>query len=124
VNEGLSVTFTFDLTQGLLCGCCAINLCSLAAASLQCAASYLDAGVWNAQAKSARGRFALIMEHQPADRVSLDLGATSLASADPRVLDRLRELLGFGGDEPASDDAPIDERILEALDVDSRRVGT
>jgi len=74
--------------------------------------------------QNARERFALIMAHQPADRVPLDLGGTSLTSADPRVLDGLRELLGFEGGEPASDDAPIDERILEALDVDFRRVGS
>ena len=34
-----------------------------------------------------RERFSRIMNHQPADRVPLDLAGTSLTSADPRVLE-------------------------------------
>ncbi len=72
---------------------------------------------------TARERFALIMSHHPADRVPLDLGGTSLTSADPRVLEGLKRILGIQG-EPVAADEPVDERILAALDIDFRRVGS
>jgi len=64
-----------------------------------------------------RERFARIIAHQEADRVPLDLGGTSLTSADPQVVAGLRRLLGM----PAGQ--AIDDPLLQALDVDFRRVG-
>jgi len=66
-----------------------------------------------------RGRFARIMAHQEADRVPLDLGGTTLTSADPQVVAGLRRLLGM----PAARDQGLDEPLMQALDVDFRHVG-
>ena len=70
-----------------------------------------------------RERFNRIMNHQEADHVPLDLAGTSLTSADPQVIAALQETLGFEGES----DSPykgFDERILQALDIDFRRVGS
>lgn len=72
---------------------------------------------------SPRERFALIMAHQEADRVPLDLAGTSLTNIDAGVSDRLRELLGFCG-EPQEINNGMDERVLKALEIDFRRVGS
>ena len=69
-----------------------------------------------------RQRFQKIMAHQEADRVPLDLGGTSLTSADSQVWDALRQAFGFLPQEDTS--SAYDERILAALDVDFRRVGS
>lgn len=69
-----------------------------------------------------RERFGLIMAHQEADRVPLDLAGTSLTAIDPGVAQRLRELLGFTG-EPQVVNNGLDERILQVLGIDFRRVG-
>ena len=69
-----------------------------------------------------RQRFRRIMAHQEADRVPLDLAGTSLTAIDRQLLPGLRRVLGISG-EPERDDAPMDERVLEALDIDFRRVG-
>jgi len=71
---------------------------------------------------SPRQRFARIMDHQEADRVPLDLAGTSLTDIDPKVADKLREILGFQGD-PSGPYQVFDERILRALEIDFRRVG-
>lgn len=70
-----------------------------------------------------RERFACIMAHQPADRVPLDLSGTSLTSLSPKVADDLKTLLGIESGAP-DPDAPPDDRLLEALEVDFRRVGS
>jgi len=72
---------------------------------------------------SPRERFARIMAHQEADRVPLDLAGTSLTAIDPVVADGLRALLGISGDPPGPY-TPFDERILQTLDIDFRRVGS
>lgn len=69
-----------------------------------------------------RERFARIMAHQEADRVPLDLAGTSLTAIDPQLVPGLRRELGLTG-EPDDAYAPFDERILEALEIDFRRVG-
>ena len=70
-----------------------------------------------------RQRFARIMAHQEADRVPLDLAGTSLTTVDPQVVPGLRRALGIEG-EPTGPYQPFDERILIALDIDFRRVGS
>src|SRR5215468_8309559 len=71
---------------------------------------------------SPRERFSRIITHQKADRVPLDLAGTSLTAIDSQVARRLRDLLGFSG-EPSGPYQAFDERILQALDIDFRRVG-
>ncbi len=71
---------------------------------------------------SPRERFARIMAHQEADRVPLDLAGTSLTAIDAQVASGLRDLLGFSG-EPQGPYQVFDERILQALGIDFRRVG-
>lgn len=75
------------------------------------------------QTMTPRQRFMRIMAHQEADRIPLDLGGTSLTSIDAGVVTRLYELLGFQ-EGPKSADQALDERLLKALDVDFRRVGS
>jgi uroporphyrinogen decarboxylase len=62
------------------------------------------------------------MSHQAPDRVLLDLEGTSLTGIDPGVAERLKDLLGFSG-ESLSPYRRFDERILNALGIDYRRVG-
>ncbi len=76
-----------------------------------------------AQNLTPRQRFARIMAHQEADRIPLDQGGTSLTSIDAGVAARLAELLGFQKDAQSAGPA-LDERLLRALDVDFRRVGS
>jgi uroporphyrinogen decarboxylase len=70
----------------------------------------------------SRQRFALAMRHQPADRVPLDIGGTSLTGMRPGCQARLRELLGFTG-QPTAAWRGIDERLLEWIGSDFRSVG-
>ncbi|RPJ52393.1 MAG: methyltransferase [Chloroflexi bacterium] len=70
-----------------------------------------------------RERFSRVMAHQEPDRVPLDLAGTSLTAIDPGVARRLGDLLGFSGDPPGPYQA-FDERILQALEIDFRRVGS
>ncbi len=77
----------------------------------------------NFNSLTPRQRFARIMAHQEADRVPLDLAGTSLTAIDPGVANRLRELLGFQGEAPGPYRS-FDERVLQALDIDFRRVGS
>ena len=69
-----------------------------------------------------RQRFALSMTHQTPDRALLDLEGTSLTCIDTGVAARLKELLGFSG-KPDSPYRRFDERVLQALGIDFRRVG-
>jgi uroporphyrinogen decarboxylase len=69
-----------------------------------------------------RERFRKIMQHQEADRVPLDLAGTSLTTIDSGVAARLRDLLGFAGGDPTPKHG-VDERVLQALGIDFRRVG-
>lgn len=71
---------------------------------------------------SPRERFRRVMAHQEADRVPLDLAGTSLTAIDPAVAAGMRDLLGFSGD-PGGAYTVFDERILQALEIDFRRVG-
>lgn len=70
-----------------------------------------------------RERFAATMQHQPVDRVPFDLAGTSLTGIEhPATVQRLRELLGFT--QPYTGRyQKFDERILQYLDIDFRRVG-
>jgi uroporphyrinogen decarboxylase len=70
-----------------------------------------------------RERFKRIMAHQEADRVPIDLDGTSLSSADAPVYAALRTALGITGPQP-DPLASYDERLLAALDVDFRRIGS
>jgi uroporphyrinogen decarboxylase len=63
------------------------------------------------------------MAHQEADRVPLDLAGTTLTGIDPEVARGLRDLLGFRGEPPGPTAGP-DERVLQALGIDFRRVGS
>ena len=67
-------------------------------------------------------RFARIMAHQEADRVPMDLEGTCITCIDPGVAEGLKELLGFSG-PPLGPYTRFDERILEVLGIDFRRVG-
>ncbi len=69
-----------------------------------------------------RQRYERIFSHQEADRVPLDLEGTSLTGIDPAVTRQLKDLLGFYGDPPGAY-SHYDERILQALGIDFRRVG-
>jgi uroporphyrinogen decarboxylase len=69
-----------------------------------------------------RERFRRIMAHQTADRVPLDLAGTSLTAADAQVVTALQDALGLDHTPPGAYQ-PFDERILQALDIDFRRVG-
>jgi uroporphyrinogen decarboxylase len=71
---------------------------------------------------SPRERFDRIMHHQEADRVPLDLAGTSLTGIAQSVINELLNILEIDG-EPSSDYQPIDERILQAFDIDFRRIG-
>jgi uroporphyrinogen decarboxylase len=71
---------------------------------------------------SPRERFARIMAHQPADRVPLDLAGTSLSAIDGQLVPGLRRALGLEGAYTGTY-APFDEDVLQALDIDFRRVG-
>ncbi len=71
---------------------------------------------------SPRERFGRILHFQPADRVPLDLDGTSLTSIAPGVLQGLKNLLGVDG-PGESIYQPIDERVLDALHIDFRRIG-
>lgn len=75
------------------------------------------------QALTPRERFRRIMTHQEADRVPLDLAGTSLTAADTRVVAGLQQALGLSGPPPGTY-TPFDERILQTLDIDFRRVGS
>ena len=74
------------------------------------------------QPLTPRERFARILAHQPADRVPIDLEGTSLTSLQPQAALRLKAALGIAGEPPARI-AAYDERLLEKLGVDFRRVG-
>jgi uroporphyrinogen decarboxylase len=69
-----------------------------------------------------RARFNCIMNHQVADRVPLDLAGTSLTAIDSKVAAALKTELAISGEDPGEYRA-FDERILQALDIDFRRVG-
>lgn len=69
-----------------------------------------------------RQRFARILAHQEADRIPLDLAGTSLSAIDAQVTAGLRDLLGFAEEERNPQEA-YDERILQYLNIDFRRVG-
>jgi len=62
------------------------------------------------------------MNHETPDRALLDLEGTSLTGIDPGVALRLRDLLGYSG-VSTSPYQRFDERILQALGIDYRRVG-
>ncbi len=69
-----------------------------------------------------RARFNRMINHQEADRVPLDLAGTSLTAIDAKVATALKTELGISG-EYMGEYQPFDERILQALDIDFRRVG-
>ena len=60
---------------------------------------------------------------KPVDRVPFDLAGTSLSGVeDPGLAAQIGQLLGIRGDYSGAY-KKFDERILEALDIDFRRVG-
>ena len=75
----------------------------------------------NADTYTPRERFARIMAHQEADRVPLDLDGTSLTSVAPEVATGLARILGL--EAPAISGGHLSEPLLQALEVDFRRVG-
>ena len=69
-----------------------------------------------------RERFILAATHQEADRVVFDLCGSPQTLVDYQVTkDKLAEQLGITG--PKQGDFCVDERILKALDIDTRLVG-
>jgi uroporphyrinogen decarboxylase len=70
-----------------------------------------------------RTRFERIMQHLEADRVPLDLAGTSLTSADPQVISALQKALELDV-QPTGSYRAFDERILQRLEIDFRRVGS
>jgi len=70
-----------------------------------------------------RERFAATLAHQGVDRAPIDLGGTPQSTVDfPETIAALAAYLGLSG--PAPDDYDkFDRRVLEAFDVDFRRVG-
>ncbi len=70
-----------------------------------------------------RERFALTLAHRGVDRCPIDLGGTPQSTVDfPETIEALAAHLGLRGPAPADYDK-FDRRILEAFDVDFRRVG-
>jgi uroporphyrinogen decarboxylase len=74
------------------------------------------------QSFSPRERFARMMAHQPADRVPIDLDGTSLTSLSSNVAAKVKAHLKIA-ETSADGNAAQNERLLEALEVDFRRVG-
>ena len=69
-----------------------------------------------------RERFYAVVTHSPADRIVYDLcGSPQTFVDDPAVRERLGVLLGVTGKKRGRFN--LDERILEALDIDTRLVG-
>ena len=76
--------------------------------------------------QTRRERFRETMEHRAPERLILDLGGCPLSgiAAKPRVA--LMELLGIRPDPahvPDTNSTALDERLLRALDIDTRAVG-
>jgi uroporphyrinogen decarboxylase len=70
-----------------------------------------------------RERFEATLEHRPLDRVPFDLAGTSLTGMEHKYsIDKLREYLGFTRSYDGWYEK-FDERILQYLDIDIRRVG-
>lgn len=70
-----------------------------------------------------RERFFSVMKGRPVDRVPHDLAGTSLTGVEHgKTVEALRRELGIVGDAPGPY-RKFDERILERLGVDFRRVG-
>lgn len=70
-----------------------------------------------------RERFEATVDHKPVDRVPFDLAGTCLSSIEhEQTIDALRRCLDIEGDY-TGDYAAMDERILQRLDIDFRRVG-
>jgi len=69
-----------------------------------------------------RERFEAVMKKQPVDRVIYDFAGTPQTGVEAGCTEKLKKLLGIEGEYTGS--YPMyDERILEALDIDTRRVG-
>jgi uroporphyrinogen decarboxylase len=70
-----------------------------------------------------RQRFAATLAHQPVDRAPFDLAGTSLTTVEHAdTVRRMRSLLGIPGEYDGRYQ-PFDEDVLQALDIDFRRVG-
>ncbi len=70
-----------------------------------------------------RERFSATIRHQPVDRAPFDLAGTSLSTVDhPDTVQKLQAVLGFNTPYDGWYEK-FDERILQALDIDIRRVG-
>lgn len=70
-----------------------------------------------------RERFQAIMERKPVDRVLYDLAGTGQTQVDaPELTEAIKALLDIHGPYTGSYEK-YDERILETLDIDTRRVG-
>lgn len=69
-----------------------------------------------------RERFHKVVTHQPADRAVWDLAGSPQTRIDhPETERELARLLGFEGEKQGPYN--VDERVLEALDIDLRSVG-
>lgn len=70
-----------------------------------------------------RDRFEATLKHKTVDRVPFDLSGTALTSVEyPQSIDKLRQLLGLS-EKYDGWYRKFDERILQYLDIDFRRVG-
>ena len=67
-------------------------------------------------------RFEATLRHETPDRVPVDLGCTSLTGMSALCQHRLKEVLGFTGTGPLTNNN-MDERILEWAGADFRSVG-
>ncbi len=69
-----------------------------------------------------RERFHKVVTHRPADRAVFDLcGSPQTVIDHPPTRERLKALLRITGDAPEK--FGVDERVLQALDIDTRRIG-
>ncbi|MGI6352465.1 MAG: uroporphyrinogen decarboxylase family protein [Armatimonadota bacterium] len=77
-------------------------------------------------AQSRRERFKETMEHRTPERLVLDLGGCPLSGIAAKPRAALMDLLGLDPDPAYTSDANstrLDERLLRALDIDTRAVG-
>lgn len=74
---------------------------------------------------SRREDFANTIHHRQPSRLTLDLGGCPLSSLSGGAMDNLLDCLGFHREHDHEGDVEtVDERILQALGIDTRGVGT
>ena len=74
------------------------------------------------EALSSRERFRRVASREKADRAAFDLSGCPQTQIDyPETREALKKYLGFSGEDKGG--FPLDERILEYFDIDTRMVG-